>query len=72
MKNLGKGKSKRTAPKKATKRITYTAVEKCIYKVGNSYRVRVNGRSMYVPTLTMARKMRKTLREITTPSSRIW
>jgi DNA-binding XRE family transcriptional regulator len=46
---------------------TYQAIEKNIYKVGKSYRVRVNGLSQYCPTITQARKVRKTLKTLTEP-----
>jgi len=37
---------------------TYKAVEKNIYQVGKSFRVRVNGLSAYKPNITQARKTR--------------
>lgn len=43
---------------------TYQSVEKNIYKVGKSFRVRVNGFSEYCPNITQARKARKWLKNL--------
>lgn len=50
---------------KATKqaKVTYQAIEKNIYKVGKSFRVRANGFSGYYPNITQARKARKTYKK---------
>jgi len=58
---------KKSATKKGS--TSYQAVEKNIYKVGKSFRVRVNGRSEYCPNITQARKMRTKLKHITTVTS---
>lgn len=42
---------------------SYQSIEKNIYKVGKSYRVRVNGHSIYTSNLTKARKVRKMLKD---------
>lgn len=51
--------------------VNYKYIDKNIYKVGNSYRIRVGNSSFYQPTIKKARKMR-TLMKASHKRGKIW